>query len=384
MGRFNSLQSEISWDHAMVERPISGEMTWQVPSNLALVKYWGKVGHQLPGNPSLSLTLRQSVTVLEAHFSFDPQTHQDLASLWTFQFSSDENNSMSFGGKIFQHLEIMSKYYSFLRKTKLILKSHNTFPHSAGIASSASASLSIALLVEGLATLIRGEDLNSAMNDQMFLRRASFLARLGSGSASRSVFPIGALWGACPLSKTSSDEWGVGVEDELPYLRTVEDMILIVDQRKKRISSREGHELMDTHPYRKERYARAGERLNLLWQAIKSGKGTDDFHRIGVLIEAEALDLHSLMMSSTPPVVLMCPDTLAIILALWEWRMDSKAPVYFTLDAGPNIHLLYPKSTAAAMVEFKKILKEKNLLPQQIIEDGAGQGPQLLLFKIKQ
>ncbi len=385
MGRFNSSQLEISWDDALVERPIMGEIIWQVPSNLALVKYWGKKGDQLPANPSLSLTLRESVTVLEAQFVFDPQRDAcDPTSEWTFEFSADPSNNVAFGKKTFRHLEAMANYYPFLTRTKLSLKSHNTFPHSAGIASSASASLSTALLAEGLATILRCENLESAITDPMSLQRASYLARLGSGSATRSAFPIGALWGEWKNSLSSSDEWGIGVADELPYLKTLEDMILVVDHNKKKISSRVGHELMDCHPYRQERYVRASARLHSLWLAIASGETAEDFHGMGSIIEAEALDLHALMMSSSPPVVLMCPETLAIILALWQWRAESKVPVYFTLDAGPNIHLLYPKSVASALPQFKQVLKDKNLLPQQIIKDGAGQGPRLLSLKLKQ
>ena len=326
MGRFNSAHSEISWGHGLIHRSLQGEITWQAPSNLALVKYWGKKGHQLPANPSLSLTLRESVSVLEANFHFDPAIDGgDLTSLWKFQFQGDDTCSSAFGKKMFKHLETMAKYYPFLSRTRLALKSHNTFPHSAGIASSASASLSAALLVEGLAALLRGENVQLAVTDKLFLRRASFLARLGSGSATRSAFPVGALWGAIGEGRCnvdSSDEWGIGVEQELPYLKTLEDLILVVDQNKKKVSSREGHELMECHPYRRERFLRASDRLHSLWATLASGKTADDFHSMGLLIEAEALDLHALMMSSTPPVVLMCADTLAIILSLWQWRAE--------------------------------------------------------------
>ena len=264
-GRFNSSQLEISWDDALVERPIMGEIIWQVPSNLPWLNIGAKRG-STPGDPSLSLTLRESVTVLEAQFVFDPQRDAcDPTSEWTFEFSADPSNNVAFGKKTFRHLEAMANYYPFLTRTKLSLKSHNTFPHSAGIASSASASLSTALLAEGLATILRCENLESAITDPMSLQRASYLARLGSGSATRSAFPIGALWGEWKNSLSSSDEWGIGVADELPYLKTLEDMILVVDHNKKKISSRVGHELMDCHPYRQERYVRASARLHSLW-----------------------------------------------------------------------------------------------------------------------
>ncbi len=371
MGLFNST--------SLKERSLVGEVVWQAPSNLALIKYWGKKGQQLPANPSLSMTLRQSVTTLEAQFSLMPDSHQAVSDLWEFQFQGESSNT--FDKKIFAHLETMASYYPFLLRTKLNLRSRNSFPHSAGIASSASASMSTALLVEGLASLLRGQKIEKS--DPMFLRRASFLARLGSGSAARSAFPTGALWGKATNHDSSSDEWAVGVESDLPYLKNLEDMILVVDESKKKVSSREGHALMNQHPYRDARYAQARERLEDLWHLISKASRSEDFHLFGPIIEAEAMDLHSLMMSSVPPVVLMAPATLAIILALWEWRKSSNVPAYFTLDAGPNLHLLYPKAVEPAVQEFKKIISEKNLLPSQIIYDGVGSGPQLLRLDLK-
>lgn len=353
---------------------LSGRFTASAPSNLALIKYWGKKGFQLPSNASLSLTLRESVTKMQVEFTYDangPERH------WEFLFQDEPNEK--FAKKILGHLELMTVHLPFLAKTSLKINSSNTFPHSAGIASSASASGALALVAVALGNLLSGQKFAVDTN----LALSSFLARLGSGSGSRSLFPYSSLWG--DLGGTfnadhgveSSDEFAVGTHGQIPFMQDLEDLILIVDKGEKSVSSRDGHGLMEKNPYAGIRYGRANQKLGTLFSALKECQTAEDFHAVGPMIESEALELHALMMTSSPPVILMREKTLAIIHELWNWRKELGAPAYFTLDAGPNIHLLYPKGQAASVQAFLVRLESKGLLPLSVIYDGAGTGPAL-------
>lgn len=340
---------------------IPGSTGWRSPSNIAIIKYWGKHGNQLPRNPSLSFTLTSAYT--ETRIQYKPIA-DNISPAFSFRFEGVENPA--FSSRIQKYLSHLEPYFPFLGKVDLAISSGNSFPHSSGIASSASAMSALAFCLCSMEAAFTGKE-DSGPD---FLRKASFIARLGSGSACRSVYPGIALWGRQDQVHGSSDLFALPMGHILhPVFGDFRDTILLVSSGQKKVSSSAGHSLMDNNPYATIRYQNAGKRLSRLIDVIEAG----DLNEFGNIAEAEALELHALMMASSPPFILMLPDTLAIIHALHKFRADTGYPVYFTLDAGPNIHLLYP---ARLVSEVNRWL-EAEIAPliEGRIEDAIGKGP---------
>lgn len=345
--------------------PEAGSIHWRSPSNIAIVKYWGKHGQQLPRNPSLSLTLSAAFTetLLEYELKEADNGQIDLEFLF-----HDEPNE-AFEAKTRAYLESLTGVFPFLKQLKLSIRTGNSFPHSAGIASSASGMSALALCLCSLEDVLFGTLGDAAEFD----RKASSLARLGSGSACRSIFPYASVWGTTASVPNSSDEFGVGIEAMLhPVFKTMHDDILIVSTDEKSVSSRAGHALMEGNPFAEARYTQARARLADLLDALRRG----DLEQFGKIAEDEALTLHALMMASNPSFILMQPNSLKIIEKVRAFRAEAKLPLYFTLDAGPNVHLLYPEDIITDVRGFI----ESDLRPLceggYIIDDWVGEGPE--------
>jgi len=342
----------------------SGTVCWVSPSNIALVKYWGKSQGQIPLNPSISFVLRESVVTINISYDYDTQKGFCLES---FKLNGSPNDG--FFSRIENYLESLKDLLPFLNHLQLRIDSKSTFPHSAGIASSAAAFSALALCL----CSIEAELLGASQEGDEFYLRASYIARLGSGSASRSLFNGMVLWGRTNLLPNSSDMQATRLDDSLvdPIFMTLRDAVLIVDDSKKAISSSQGHALMNTHPYRKQRVAQANENLGRLITALSSG----DTNLFADVVENEALSLHSLMMSSTPGYILMKQNTLLMIEKIREFRKSQNVDVCFTLDAGPNIHLLYFEKDEDVVKSF--ITNELAPLCKngRWIDDAMGDGP---------
>ncbi len=310
-----------------------GATTFQAPSNIALVKYWGKHGQQLPRNPnaSFTLTVARTITTLE----WTPRTGGTTNAVRVELFYEDQPRP-AFAERVAKYFTSLLPIYPFLGQFDWTVRTRNTFPHGAGIASSASAMAALAMCLVEFERTSFGESLTAEERQ----RKASYLARLGSGSAARSVFAKAAAWGKSLALPDSSDEYAVGIADLLhPTFHDYRDTILLVSEAEKSVSSTAGHGLMDQQPYAAVRYEQATRRFGRLLDILRRGE-LDDFC---TLVEADALDLHALMMQSHPPYLLMEPATIAVIKAVQGFRQNTKLPVCFTLDAGPNVHLLYPK-----------------------------------------
>ncbi len=344
---------------------LSGKTQWISPSNLALIKYWGKYGRQLPRNPSISFTLDTAATTTTLSYR-TKETPGDTIKL-DFKFDGQPNEA--FRAKLVKFLTSIVDIFPFLTQLAFSVESSNSFPHSAGIASSASSMSALALCLCTVEKEIFG-----TLNDKTeFYKKASYVARLGSGSACRSVYDTMAVWGETPEVVGSSDLYAVPFREQLHEIyHDFHDDILIVSKGEKSVSSSAGHGLMEGNIFADNRYAQANTRFAELQVALKNG----DLEAFGQITENEALTLHALMMTSEPSYILMRPNTLAQIELLREFRNDTKLPVYFSLDAGPNLHLLYPDNIAAPVQDFI----EATLLPLcekgEIIKDRAGKGPQ--------
>jgi diphosphomevalonate decarboxylase len=342
--------------------PITGyfQTQWQAPSNIALVKYWGKHGQQLPQNPSISFTLSRCVTTTAV--SFSPRQTGETA----FDFLFEEKKQPAFHPKIQQFLERITPYFPALEGHRLSISSHNSFPHSSGIASSASAMAALALCVVDFE-----KQFNPHWSAEDFLQKASFLARLGSGSAARSIAGPLMVWGQSEAFPTSSDHYALApVVEWHPIFYDYQDTVLIVDKGQKKVSSTVGHGLMEGHPFAQQRFEQAHLHLKQLKTALISG----DLEQFMDLTEAEALTLHAMMMTSNPRFVLMQPNTLAILQKVSDFKVKTNLPLCFTLDAGANVHLLYPRQNRNPIMDF--IQSELSLHCQngQYIEDQVGNG----------
>ena len=329
-------------------------VTEKSSSNIAIVKYWGKHGDQLPNNPSVSFTLSNCFT--ETSIEYDPDFNHGIS----FLFEGVE--SPKFKEKIDKYLEKHSGLFEFDTDvfSHLKIESRNSFPHSSGIASSASSMSALVLCLLKLEKALRDDD------SPVDLRRASMLARLASGSAARSVFPVMALWGETPCVSGSSDEYAVPLENLVaPVFKTYHDTILIVSNKEKNVSSRAGHALMNGHPMAESRYATARYNTQRLIGSLRDG----DLSTFVEIAESEAVQLHELMATSDPPYRLIEPNTLEIIDEIRDFRTRTGVPVCFSLDAGPNVHLLYPNEYNGLVCDFIEESLKCYCLDNQYISD---------------
>ncbi|HLF63811.1 MAG TPA: diphosphomevalonate decarboxylase [Saprospiraceae bacterium] len=335
---------------------------WRSPSNIAIIKYWGKHGDQLPDNPSLSITLSKAHT--ETRITARRLNAGESASI-IFLFEGKENPS--FGKRVAIYLQRLSEFVPCIKEYHLTIESENSFPHSSGIASSASAMSAIALCVADLQS-----NIDRKTHDAAFWQQVSSMSRLGSGSACRSVYGPVSVWGYTDMVPGSSDEYAIPMPHVHPVFQTLKDTILIINDTMKAVSSSVGHTLMDGHPFAKARIAQAKQNLKILLPALHSG----DLITFGKITEAEAMTLHALMMTSDPAYLLLEPNSLHVLQRIKAFRESTGVPVYFTLDAGPNVHLLYPQEYKDTVREW--ILGELIIFCKdgRIIEDHAGVGPE--------
>jgi diphosphomevalonate decarboxylase len=318
-----------------------GSFQWSAPSNIALVKYWGKKDNQIPANPSVSFTLNNCKTVTK--LAFAKKENQDTFS---FDLLFEGKPKEDFKPKIQKFLERIEIYLPFLKEYHFTIDTQNTFPHSSGIASSASGMAALAMNFMSLE-----KELNPEMTEAYFYQKASLLARLGSGSACRSIKGQVVVWGNQANIKGSSDLYGAEFPNVIhENFKNYQDTILLVDKGEKQVSSTVGHDLMHDHPYAERRFAQAHENLDKLTTIFESGN-LEEFIKV---VESEALTLHAMMMTSMPYFILMKPNTLQIINTIWKFRNETKIPVCFTLDAGANVHVLYPENVSKKVLQFIK------------------------------
>jgi diphosphomevalonate decarboxylase len=362
----------------MKEYPTSvekGTFHWSAPSNIALVKYWGKkenhpsskseLAKQIPANPSISFTLNNCKTITKLAF-----TKKENNGDFSFDLLFEGKPKEDFKPKIQKFFERIDAYCPYLKHYHFTIDTENTFPHSSGIASSASGMAALSMNIMSLE-----KALNPTMTDDFFFQKASFLARLGSGSACRSIKGNIVVWGKHADINGSSDLFGVAFPSQLhKNFINYQDTILLVDKGEKQVSSTVGHDLMHNHPFAEQRFAQAHHHLS----AIKTILETGDLDHFIKIVESEALTLHAMMMTSLPYFILMKPNTLEIINKIWKFRNDTKIPVCFTLDAGANVHVLYPENVRDSVLQFIKDELVGYCQNGNYICDTIGNGSQLI------
>jgi diphosphomevalonate decarboxylase len=289
--------------------------------NIAFIKYWGNRDNdlRLPVSSSISMSLGALET--RTSISLNSELNSDELVL-------DGSSQSGFA------LERVSKFLDIIRAASgnheyARVVSENSFPQSAGVASSASAFAALAMS----ATHAYGLDLTE--------KELSILARRGSGSAARSI-PAGFV------------EWHAGSSSEDSFAETIAphehwqlwDCIAMVEDQPKKVGSTQGHQLAETSPLQSARLLDADRRLELCRQAILQ----KDFAKLADVIELDSNMMHAIMLTSRPPLMYWSPLSIEIMRQVAAWRAGG-LEVAYTLDAGPNVHIICSADSRHTVIE---------------------------------
>lgn len=311
-------------------------------ANIAFIKYWGNLNDdlRLPMNGSISMTLDRLRTVTTVEFS--PALAEDEIEVDGVEPSPGAK------ARIVAHLDRLRTLAG--KPLKARVASVSDFPTGVGLASSASGFAAL--------TLAAAAAFEMGLED----RELSALARLGSGSATRST------WGGYV-------EWVAGTEHEESFASQIAppehweicDCIALVSTETKEVASSEGHKLAKSSPLYSARLSQVKEDLDRVREAILSR----DFESLGSVAEREALSLHAIMMTSQPSLLYWTPATVRVIKEVRNWREEGRS-VYFTIDAGPNLHLL---TLPSGVEEIERALGKVEGVKQVIVcRPGQGAG----------
>ena len=339
-----------------------GSATWKTPSNIALVKYWGKQEPQIPENTSISFTLDACFTLTTLAY----KKRNEKSNHFNFDIYFEGDKKDSFKPKIELFFKRIEQYIPFLKDFDFKIESRNSFPHSSGIASSASGMSALALCVMSLE-----KEINPIISEEYFNKKASFLARLGSGSACRSIEGELIVWGNHTEIVGSSNLFGIKFPFKIhKNFKNYHDTILLVDEDEKQVSSTVGHKLMDDHPFAQQRFKQAASNISKISKALQKG----NLKEFVAIVESEALSLHAMMMTSNPYFILMKPNTLKIIHKIWRFRDETNSNICFTLDAGANVHVLFPENEKEVVNNFITSELIQFCQENHFICDRIGQG----------
>lgn len=306
-------------------------MHWfaQAPSNIALIKYMGKkdVKKNIPANPSLSYTLGKLLTSVELESTLMKKDHwEPLVTPGTLGFNLNQAGQTRF----LNHLSTIKNHFNY--EGHFIVRSANNFPHSSGLASSAS---SFAALTKCaiLALTELTEQAIPAIDVQIDL------SRQGSGSSCRSFYSPWVLW----------NEKSVQPIDDIPYTNLIHQVILI-SHAEKDVSSSKAHQLITSSPHYANRVQRAKLNLNQLLDAFRQ----KDWPHAFDICWREFHDMHNLFTTAQPAFSYMTPQSEELLEQLKHyWESYGDGPLV-TMDAGPNIHLLYRADQQEHALRFKR------------------------------
>ena len=312
--------------------------------NIAFIKYWGNTDDalRLPQNGSISMNLAELTT--RTMVTFDSSLPRDIFDLNGVRQSGPSLERVS------QHLNLIRGIRGFSVPAHIL--SESNFPVGAGLASSAAAFAALTVAA------VRAAGMEMSEKD------LSRLARRGSGSAARSIPPGYVEW-----LPGSSDIDSYAVSIAPPEHWPLTDCIAIVEDAHKKTGSSEGHLLARTSPLQSARVADAGRRIDLCRNAIQK----KDFDLLSQLIELNSNLLHAVAFTSNPPITYWLPQTLVLMQAVKDWRRAG-IPCAFTIDAGPNVHVICESSATS-------IVKERlGAIPgvSEVLTSGAGGGTVLI------
>lgn len=318
--------------------------TAEARANIALIKYWGQSDAtlNLPLTSSLSMTVDKLVTTTTVEA--DPALKADTLAI---NGVAQQGAPLARAARHMDRLRQRAGAHTFCR-----IASTNSFAASAGMASSASGFA--ALTVAGLA----------ALGVKATEREMTTLARLGSGSAARSIHGGFVEWHAGPTHVASYAE-----QVAPPTQLDLHDVVVVLSEGEKKVGSAEGHGLADTSPLNAGRVAR----VPALLDEVRAGLAARDVPRVGRAAEEDALLMHAVMMTSTPSLLYWAPGTVAGLQAIRAWREEGLG-VWATIDAGPNLHLLCAGRDASEVARRAK----EELAPASVLDNAPGEGARLL------
>lgn len=319
--------------------------TAKAPANIALIKYWGKKNEALriPENDNLSICLDKAFTITTVEFS--ESFKEDKVVIGKKEAQGVEKE------RVVKHLERIRKKAGIKLFAKVVSK--NSFPTAAGLASSAS----------GFAALTLASSKAAGLN--LSEKDLSRLARLGSGSACRSISDGFVYWQGGDSNKTS-----FAYSLYPPNYWQLRDLTIMIKKEKKKVSTTKGHQLASDNPFLKARLGLVNKNIKKIKKAFKK----KDFSLLGEVIESETLSLHSVMLTSQPALIYWQPATLAVMHRAISLREEGEIESYFTIDAGPNVHLICEKGQEKNLK--KKIKKIKGV--QKIIINKPSIGARLI------
>lgn len=306
-------------------------------ANIAFIKYWGNRDQflRLPLNDSLSMNL--DALTAETTVEFQDGLDEDDIVL------GEEHPDAASHERIIRHLDRVRSAAQISLRARVV--SRLNFPMGTGLASSAAGFAALTLAATAAAGLEWDE------------RALSVLARQGSGSACRSI-PGGFV------------EWIASMSSVTSFARTIvpadywdlRDIVAVVTEEPKRVGSSDGHLAAPTSPFLGERLNRLPGRFHRAKRAILSR----ELHALGPDMEAEAVELHFIAMTSRPALYYWSPEMVRVIEAARRWR-EQGLPVYFTLDAGPNVHLICEGKDADQVAENARGLEGvRQVIPSRV------------------
>lgn len=328
----------------------TGRATAVAPANIAFVKYWGVLdaAQTLPYNESISMNLDRCLTTTTVEF--DPQLSADEVALTLHGQPERRAEGRPFERVVAQLDRVRAQAGV---QTRARVRSANNFPSDAGIASSAAAFAAL--------TLASVAALGLELSEQQL---SVLTRRSGSGSACRSI-PTGFVhW---RNDGTDSGSYAVSVAP--PDAWALADVVAVVDPGVKSVTSADNHRLVTTSPYFNVRLQELSGRVEQTLAAIRD----HDLGLLGTVCEADAVSMHVVAMTAQPPTFYWNAGTLAVIHALHRWRKEGLFG-YFTIDAGPNVHVICAQQDAAEIERRLQALPEV----QFTIANGPGPGARLV------
>ena len=297
------------------------------PSNIAFIKYWGKKDEvlRLPENGSISMNLSNLTATTTVEFNKNFKEDEIIVN------DQKEKNEVS---RVVKHLNRIRKIAKINYKAKVL--TNNNFPTGTGLSSSASGFA--ALTVAGA----------KAAGLKLSEKELSILARQGSGSACRSI-PNGFVeWLDGDIDDTS---YGVSLYPENYW--DIVDVVAVVSKNKKEVSTTEGQKLANSSIFFPIRLSKIKNKINLVKKYMKE----KNFTKFGELLEAEALELHAIMLTSIPSLIYLLPGSLHVIHMVKRWRQEG-LQVYFTVNTGQDIHLICQKKDIEEVVKKAESISE--------------------------
>lgn len=327
------------------------KVTAEAPANLALVKYWGArdLDRGIPNHPSLSITLSRC----RSRCTVEPRDGDEDVVLRFDAEGGGRPASEDFARPVLRHVTRLRRAAGHGAAVRVATR--NNFPTGAGLASSASGFAALTLAVARAFGVELGPE-----------ERSVWARRSGSGSAARSTLGGYVEWPG-----------GAGAEMEGPARQLappghwdLRDVVALVDAGEKEVSSRAGHERAASSPHYRRRLELVPGRVEEVREAVRSRQ----LSRLGPVAETEAVEMHLVAMSSRPPIYYWSPGTLEVMRAVRGLRSEGRAEAYFSIDAGPNVHVICRPAEADTVADRLRELPSV----QEVLRDGVGGGPRYL------